>query len=276
MSKPPPPKRIQSSDILSRKQADPIIVLTAYDALMAGILDTHCDILLVGDSLGMVRLGMENTIAVTLDMMALHGRAVAHATHHAMVVIDMPFGSYQESPQIAYRNAVWLLQETGAQAVKLEGGSEMADTIRFLTQRGIAVMAHIGLTPQHIHQMGGFKVQGRTDQSRQKIHSDIKAIDDTGAFAIVLEGLIEDLAKEVTALTRLPTIGIGASVECDGQVLVTEDMLGFTSSTPKFVKSYADLRQAISSAVEAYAHDVTSRSFPNEDYCYYPNNSKKS
>lgn len=260
--------RKTTQDIRNRKGAEPIVVLTAYTAPMAALLDEHTDILLVGDSLGMVLYGMESTLPVTVEMMVQHGRAVMRGSQSSLVVIDMPFGSYQESPERAFRNASHILAETGAQAVKLEGGSEMAETVRFLTQRGVPVMGHVGLTPQHVQQFGGFRVQGRDDKAAQKIMSDAAAISDAGAFSMVIEGVVESLASEMTQHMAVPTIGIGASAACDGQVLVSEDMLGLNAWTPKFVKRYADMASLIREAAKAYADEVRNRTFPDSNNTY--------
>jgi 3-methyl-2-oxobutanoate hydroxymethyltransferase len=224
--------------------------------------------MLVGDSLGMVMHGMETTLGVTLDMMISHGRAVMRGSKHALVVIDMPFGSYEESPQVAFRNAVRVIQETGCSAVKMEGGARIAETIRYLTQRGIPVMAHIGLTPQMIQIFGGFKTQGRTQAEWPAIEEDAKAVADNGAFAVVLEGMAEPLAAKITREIAIPTIGIGASAECDGQILVLEDMLGLNPKPPKFVRQYASLGDGIQTAVKAYAADVRERLFPGRENVY--------
>jgi 3-methyl-2-oxobutanoate hydroxymethyltransferase len=259
---------LTSLHIRQRKEKEPVVVLTAYDGLMASLLDAHCDVLLVGDSLGMVRYGMDSTLSVTTEMMIMHGRAVVQASSHACVVVDMPFGSYQASPEQAFENAAQIMADTGCDAVKLEGGETMAKTIQFLTQRGIPVMAHIGLTPQYMHQLGGFRVQGRNDELAAMLIKDAKAIDEAGAFAVVVEGVVEPVAVEITKAISIPTIGIGASVKCDGQVLVTEDLLGLTNRPPKFVKVYAKLDKAISEAVEAYASEVKSRQFPGAEQLY--------
>jgi len=265
-------KRNTTSTLRKRKAGEKIIMLTAYDALMASLLDEHCDMLLVGDSLGMVRLGMTNTLPVSVEMMSIHGQAVMRGSKKALVVVDMPFGSYQESPPIAFRHAARLLQETGAQAVKLEGGEEMAETISYLTKRGIAVMGHIGLTPQHVQQMGGFKVQGKNEASWNKALRDAVAVNKAGAFAMVVEGVVELLAKEITEAVTIPTIGIGASAACDGQVLVTEDMLGLTDNPPKFVQQFVQLKGLISQAAEDYAAQVKAASFPSSEQCYHSKN----
>ncbi|RED18809.1 3-methyl-2-oxobutanoate hydroxymethyltransferase [Pontivivens insulae] len=263
-----PIRRITVPAITSRKGSDPIVSLTSYHAHTAAIVDKFADFILVGDSLGMVMHGMETTVGVPLDLMIMHGRAVVRGTRRALIVVDMPFGSYEESPQIAFRNAARIMKETGCGAVKLEGGARMAETIRFLTERGIPVMAHIGLTPQSSHVMGGFKTQGRDEESWAAHQADAAAVADAGAFALVLEGMVEPLAARITAEIAIPTIGIGASVECDGQILVLEDMLGLNPTPPKFVKVYGDLLGQIERAVEQYADDVRSRSFPTEDQVY--------
>lgn len=273
MSKHSKVRRYTTSTIRKRKGGEPIVMLTAYDALFASLMDDFCDMILVGDSLGMVRLGMETTLPVSVDTMILHGQAVMRASKRSLVVVDMPFGSYQQSPEIAFANAAKILQETGAQAIKLEGGEEMAETIRYLTERGIAVMGHIGLTPQHVQQMGGFKVQGKNEASWSKALRDAVAVDKAGAFAMVVEGVVEPLAKEVSEAVTVPTIGIGASAACDGQVLVTEDLLGLTDNPPKFVKQYVTLREVVTQAISNYTMEVKSRSFPAKEQCY---ESKKS
>jgi 3-methyl-2-oxobutanoate hydroxymethyltransferase len=256
-------------DIAQHKGTTPLVVLTAYTTPLAKILDPFVDILLVGDSLGMVLYGLPTTLGVTLDMMIAHGQAVMRGSERAAVVIDMPFGSYQESPQQAYRNAVKILQETGAMAVKIEGGSEMADTISFLTERGIAVMGHIGLKPQYIHGDGGYRAQGKTDREALKIKNDAQHLVKAGIFSLVIEGTYESIARDITENISIPTIGIGASLACDGQVLVSDDMLGLTGEfSPKFVKTYADLKDTIAKAVSDYANDVRTRAFPSVEHCY--------
>jgi 3-methyl-2-oxobutanoate hydroxymethyltransferase len=255
-------RRVAAPDIRARKGGDPIVVLTAYTAPMAQILDQHCDILLVGDSLGMVVHGMPNTVGVTLEMMILHGQAVMRGAERAMVVIDMPFGSYESGPEQAFASATRLLKETGAQAVKVEAGATIASTVAFLTQRGIPVMSHVGLLPQNVNVDGAFKAKGRTPEERKRIIADAKASDEAGAFAIVIEGVDESLGTEITAAVKAPTIGIGASAACDGQVLVVDDLLGLFDWTPKFVRRYADLKSVISEAVQSFAEDVRARRFP--------------
>ncbi|MCC9624608.1 3-methyl-2-oxobutanoate hydroxymethyltransferase [Thalassospira sp. MA62] len=262
-------RRTSVPDLRAQKGATPIVCLTAYTTPMAQRLDEHCDLLLVGDSLGMVVYGMDSTLAVTLDMMINHGKAVMRGSKTACVVIDLPFGSYQESKEQAFRNAAHVLSETGCAAVKLEGGAELADTIEFLTQRGVPVMAHIGLMPQQVNTMGGFKSQGRDDDAAQKVMNDAKAVAKAGAFSVVIEGTVEPVSRAITEAIDIPTIGIGASVACDGQVLVAEDILGmFSDFTPKFVKRYADLGDAVSDAVAEYAKEVRTRKFPADEHCF--------
>ncbi|SCZ74144.1 ketopantoate hydroxymethyltransferase [Epibacterium ulvae] len=255
-----------AEDIRAMKGGAPIVSLTAYTTPMAQIMDEHCDFVLVGDSVGMVMHGLTSTLAVTMEMMILHGQAVARGLRSAMMVIDMPFASYEEGPAQAFRNAARLMAETGAAAVKLEGGVEMAETIRFLVARGIPVMAHIGLTPQSVNTLGGYKVQGR-DEAASRVLADAHAIADAGAFAVVLEKLPASLSDQITAEIAIPTIGIGASVGCDGQVLVVDDMLGFfTAFKPKFVKRYADLGTQAEAAIAEYAAEVRARSFPAPEH----------
>ena len=261
-------KRFTVPEIRARKNAKPLVCLTCYHAHTARLLDQHVDIMLVGDSVGMVMHGMESTLGVTLEIMILHGRAVMRGSQRALVVVDMPFGTYEESPQIAFRNAARIIQETGCSAVKLEGGVRMAETIRFLSLRGIPVMAHIGLTPQMIQVLGGFKTQGRTAAEWPAIEADSQAVADAGAFAVVLEGMAEPLAAKITRSIGIPTIGIGASVECDGQILVLEDMLGLNPQTPKFVRQYANMGTDIETAVRGYAADVRARRFPGDENVY--------
>ncbi len=261
-------RRTTVPQIAQRKGGEPIVSLTSYHAHTAAIVDKHADFILVGDSLGMVMHGMESTVGVPLDLMIMHGKAVVRGTKQALIVVDMPFGTYEESPQVAFRNAAKIMKETGCGAVKLEGGARMAETIRFLTERGIPVMAHIGLTPQSSHVMGGFKTQGRNEDSWPLHEADAKAVSEAGAFAVVLEGMVEPLAARITKQIDIPTIGIGASADCDGQILVLEDMLGLNPWTPKFVKVYGQLGPMIEQAVSDYAADVKSRAFPTEDEVY--------
>ncbi|WP_455481120.1 3-methyl-2-oxobutanoate hydroxymethyltransferase [Bartonella sp. B12(2025)] len=261
-------KRITSSEIRSRKGQQPIVSLTAYQTYTAQIADPYCDFLLVGDSVGMVVYGFETTLPVNLDMMILHGQAVMRGSKKALVVVDMPFGSYEESPEQAFSNASRVLAETGCGAVKLEGGVYMAETIDFLCKRGIPVMGHIGLTPQAVNRFGGFKTQGRKESDWQRIKADGVAIEEAGAFAVVVEGVVEPLAVKLTEELSIPTIGIGASNQCDGQVLVMEDMLGYSAYVPKFVRRYGTLKQAMETAIKNYAEDVTSRAFPADAEVY--------
>jgi 3-methyl-2-oxobutanoate hydroxymethyltransferase len=261
-------RRITVPQIKAHKGHEPVVCLTCYHAHTARLLDGHVDLMLVGDSLGMVMHGLENTLGVTLEMMISHGKAVMRGSSRALVVVDMPFGSYEESPAIAFRNAARIIQETGCAAVKLEGGARMAETVRYLAQRGIPVMGHIGLTPQGINVAGGFKTVGRTQEEWPQIEDDARALDEAGAFAIVLEGMAEPLAARITRQISIPTIGIGASAACDGQVLVMEDMLGLNPNPPKFVREYASLGPAIEAAVKAYAADVRSRAFPGTENVY--------
>jgi 3-methyl-2-oxobutanoate hydroxymethyltransferase len=261
-------RRITVPEIRAHKGGKPVVCLTCYHAHTARLLDQHVDLMLVGDSLGMVMHGLENTLGVTLEMMITHGKAVMRGSNRALVVVDMPFGSYEESPAIASRNAARIIQETGATAVKLEGGSRMAQTIRYLTQRGVPVMGHIGLTPQMIHVKGGFRTTGRTHEEWPALEEDARAVAEAGAFAVVLEGMAEPLAAKITTDIAIPTIGIGASAACDGQVLVMEDMLGLNPNPPKFVREYAHLGPAIEAAVKAYASDVRERRFPGTENVY--------
>lgn len=261
-------QRITVPDILARKGGTPIVCLTSYHAHTARLIDPYVDMLLVGDSLGMVMHGMENTLGVSLDLMIMHGKAVVRGADRALVAVDMPFGSYEESPAVAFRNAARVLQETGCTAVKLEGGHRMAETIYYLSERGIPVMAHIGMTPQSIQMMGGFKTQGLRREDWPEIEEDALAVAEAGAFAVVLEALAEPLAVKITKNIPIPTIGIGASVKCDGQILVTEDILGLSPNPPKFVKEYASLAGQISGAAEAFANEVRRREFPSSAHTY--------
>ncbi|MBE1285176.1 MAG: 3-methyl-2-oxobutanoate hydroxymethyltransferase [Rhodobacteraceae bacterium] len=257
-----------ADDIRALKGQTPIVSLTAYTTPMARLMDAHCDFVLVGDSVGMVLHGLSSTLSVTMEMMILHGKAVARGLQSAMMVIDMPFSSYEESPEQAFRNAARLMAETGAAAVKLEGGIEMAETIRFLVKRGIPVMAHIGLTPQSINTLGGYKVQGR-DAQADAVIADAHAVADAGAFSVVLEKVPQNLADSITAELAIPTIGIGASAGCDGQILVVDDMLGFfTAFKPKFVKRYVDLGPAAEAAIAEYAAEVRARTFPAAEHVF--------
>ena len=261
-------KRITVPEIMARKGREPIVCLTSYHAHTARLIDPYVDLLLVGDSLGMVMYGMETTLGVTLDMMIAHGAAVVRGAEKALIVVDLPFGTYEESPSQAFHNAARTLKETGCQAVKLEGGVRMAETVKYLTERGIPVMGHIGLTPQNVNVMGGYKTQGREQQQWPELEADAKALAEAGAFAIVLEGVAAELADRISSQIKVPTIGIGASAGCDGQILVTEDMLGLSPTVPKFVKEFATLGAQIAGAAEAYANDVRSRKFPEEQHTY--------
>ena len=262
--------RVSIPDLISRKNGEPIVSLTAYTAPMAKILDPHCDFLLVGDSLGMVLYGMDSTLDVTLDMMINHGVAVVRGSSRACIIVDMPFGTYQESPEQAYRNCARVIAKTGCSAVKIEGGVEMADTVSFLVQRGIPVMGHVGLKPQSVNIVGSYRAHGRERDEAEKVREDARAISSAGAFSIVLEGIIEKLAAEITDEIRAVTIGIGASAKCDGQILVTEDAIGmFSEFTPKFVKRFSETGEDIGNAVSEYAREVKERIFPGDEHCYH-------
>lgn len=256
-------RRLTAPDIAGRKGAEPVVCLTAYTAPMAKLLDPHVDLLLVGDSMGMALYGMESTLGVTLDMSIAHGAAVVRGSKHACVIVDMPFGTYQESPAQAFRNCARVMTETGCSGVKIEGGIEMAETVRFLVERGIPVQGHVGLKPQSVNTAGGFRSQGHDSNSAQKIVDDAKAIADAGAFSIVIEAVVESVARKITDQIPIVTIGIGASPYCDGQVLVSEDALGmFTDFTPKFVKRFGEVGEAIGKAAADYAREVRARTFP--------------
>ena len=271
---PAPMRRLTVTKIRARKEfgqtAEPIVMLTAYTARQAQLLDAHCDMLLVGDSLGQVIYGLPSTIPVTMEMMANHAAAVVRGSYHAVVVVDMPFGSYEASKEQAFESAARLLKESGAAAIKLEGGEAMAETVAFLNSRGIPVMGHVGLTPQAVNVLGGYAARGRSDAEADKIVGDAKALDEAGAFAIVVEGVVEPIAIAVTEAVACPTIGIGASAKCDGQVLVTDDMVGMFERVPRFVKKYDDVAAIISGAAEQYAAEVRNRSFPGDDQLYQP------
>lgn len=265
-------RRATTVDIRARKRrhgAEPLVCLTAYTVITARLLDAHTDLLLVGDSLGMVLYGLDTTVGVTLDMMIAHGQAVMRGAKRACVIVDMPFGSYQESPEMAFRNAARIMKEVGCAGVKIEGGVEMASTVRFLTQRGIPVLGHVGLMPQSVNTAGGFKARGRSDAEAAQILADANAIADNGAFAVVVEGVMEPLARRITDDVEIPTIGIGGSPACDGQILVTEDMAGlFTDFQPRFVKRYMDLGSGIAEAARLYAADVRAGTFPGPEHCF--------
>lgn len=268
MSVQKPSSRITAPEIFARKGGAPIVALTSYHAHTAAIADRHVDFILVGDSLGMVMHGFETTLPVPLDLMIMHAKAVMRGARRALVVVDMPFGSYEESPSQAFHNAARVIKETQCGAVKIEGGVRMAETIRFLSDRGIPVMAHIGLTPQYINMFGGFKTQGRKRSEWAAIEDDARAVEAAGAFAVVLEAVAEPLAARITKAVGIPTIGIGASAECDGQILVMEDMLGLSPRVPKFVKEFGRVGEAIEKAIAAYAEEVRKRQFPSKANTY--------
>src|SRR5437764_4728620 len=261
-------KRLTAPDIRARKGGQPIVCLTSYHAHTARLLDRHCDLILVGDSLGMVMHGLETTVPVTLDMMILQGLAVMRGSKRALVVVDMPFGSYEASKEQDFISAARVMKETGCGAIKLEGGRRMADTIAFLTERGVPVMGHVGLTPQSINTIGSFRAQGRDEADWGPIEADAKAVADAGAFAVVIEAVAEPLGRRISGQVPIPTIGIGASAACDGQILVLEDMLGLSPRVPKFVRRYGDLGLGIEAAIQAYAKDVRSRAFPGPEHVY--------
>lgn len=271
---PAPMKRLTVPKVRARKKngltEEPLVMLTAYTARQAQLLDAHCDLLLVGDSLAQVIYGLPSTVPVTLEMMANHGAAVVRGSYHSVVIVDMPFGSYEASKEQAFESAAYLLKQTGAAAVKLEGGEAMAETVEFLNSRGIPVMGHVGLTPQAVNVLGGYMARGRTDAEAEKIVSDAIALDQAGAFGIVLEGVLEPIAIKATKAVACPTIGIGASAQCDGQVLVTEDMLGMFERVPRFVKKYEDIASVIEKTVAHYAEEVRERSFPSAEQTYQP------
>jgi 3-methyl-2-oxobutanoate hydroxymethyltransferase len=269
MSTPPRQKRLTPADIGALKGVRPIVSLTAYTTPIARIMDAHCDLLLVGDSLGMVLYGLDTTVGVTMEMMIAHGQAVMRGTKRACVIVDLPFGSYQESKEQAFRNAVCLMKETGCDGVKLEGGAEMAETVEFLVARGVPVFGHIGLMPQQVNTSGGYRSKGHSEAEQEKIRRDAKAIDEAGAFAMVIEGTVEPLAREITTTVKSATIGIGASPACDGQVLVSDDMLGlFNEFKPRFVKHFAELANVIDKAVADYAEEVKARTFPGPEHTF--------
>jgi len=271
---PVPGKRMTVPAIRARKidgvTEQPLVMLTAYTMRMAQLLDPHCEMLLVGDSLGQVIYGLPSTVPVSLEMMCAHGAAVVRGSWHSLVAVDMPFGSYEASPEQAFASAARVMKESGCAAVKLEGGEAMAPTIAFLSQRGIPVIGHVGLTPQAVNQLGGYAARGKSEAEAKKIVGDARAVADAGAFCVVVEGVMEAIADEVTGAVGVPVIGIGASPKCDGQVLVTEDMLGLFERTPRFVKRYDNLASRIGSAVEVYAGEVRARTFPTADQTYRP------
>ncbi|MGA7015447.1 MAG: 3-methyl-2-oxobutanoate hydroxymethyltransferase [Pseudolabrys sp.] len=261
-------RRLTAPDIRARKGGEPIVCLTSYHAHTARLVDAYCDVILVGDSLGMVMHGLETTVPVTLDMMILQGHAVMRGSKRALVVVDMPFGSYESSKEQAFMNASRVLKETGCGAIKVEGGKRMAETIAFLTERGVPVMAHVGLTPQAINTIGSVRAQGRDESDWSRIEQDAIAVSQAGAFAVVIEAVAEPLARKLTSAVAIPTIGIGASVACDGQILVLEDMLGLSPRVPKFVKRYGTLGPGIEKAIADYAAEVRSRTFPGPEHVY--------
>ncbi len=262
-------QRVTVPQLMSRKGQRKIVALTAHNSVMAQLVDEFLDFILIGDSTAMVAYGLPNTLSITVEQIAAHSAAVARSTRHACVVADMPFGSYQKSCEQAFENAAYLLAQGHADAVKLEGGANMAPTIAFLTSRGIPVLGHIGLMPQHVHTMGGYKAQGMTDAAAQQLLADAQAVAQAGAFGVVIEGVKESVAAEITAEVTVPTIGIGASAACDGQILVTEDMLGLNGDrVPRFVKRYADLANEIKAAVQRYADDVRVGAFPEDKHCF--------
>lgn len=267
---PEPVRRLTVPAIAARKGGEPIVMLTAYTARMAQLLDPHCDMLLVGDSLGQVIYGLDTTVRVTLDMMCAHGAAVVRGSYRSVVVVDMPFGSYEAGPAQAFASAARIMKETGAAAVKLEGGVAMAETVAFLSARGIPVVGHVGLTPQAVNALGGYGARGRTNAEFDKIVSDARAVAEAGVFALVIEGVVEPLARSITDAVSCPTIGIGASPACDGQVLVVDDMLGMFERVPRFVKRFDDLAARIDATARAYAAAVRDRSFPGPDNLYLP------
>ena len=271
---PVPGKRMTVPAIRARKvggvTAEPLVMLTAYTMRMAQLLDPHCEMLLVGDSLGQVIYGLPSTVPVSMEMMCAHGAAVVRGSWHALVAVDMPFGSYEGAPEQAFASAARIMKESGCAAVKLEGGAAMAETIAFLSARGVPVIGHVGLTPQAVNQLGGYGARGKSEAEAAKILSDAKAVADAGAFSIVVEGVLEGIADKVTEAVAVPVIGIGASAKCDGQVLVTEDMLGLFERTPRFVKRYADLATEIGEAAAKYAGEVRERSFPTDEQTYRP------
>jgi 3-methyl-2-oxobutanoate hydroxymethyltransferase len=261
-------RRLTAPDIRARKGGEPIVSLTSYHAHTAQLVDRHCDVILVGDSLGMVMHGLETTVPVTLDMMILQGHAVMRGSKRALVVVDMPFGSYEASKEQAFMNAARVLKETGCGAIKVEGGRRLSETIHFLTERGVPVMGHVGLTPQAINTIGSFRAQGREEKDWAPIEDDARAVAEAGAFALVIEAVAEPLARRITQQVAIPTIGIGASAACDGQILVLEDMLGLSPRVPRFVKRYGDIGPGIEAAIAGYARDVRARAFPGADHVY--------
>ena len=268
MSKQTKIRRKTVKDIAAAKGKTPLVCLTAYTAPMAELLDPLCDVILVGDSVGMVVHGLTSTVGVTMEMMIMHGKAVMRGSQQAFVIVDMPFGSYETNPDQAFLNAARIMSETGCQAVKIESGTYASAQIRHLVDRGVPVMGHVGLRPQAVNVDGGFKAKGRSRSGWEKAIAEAKAADEAGAFAIVVEGVSKDLAEEITKSVSCPTIGIGASEKCDGQILVTDDMLGLFEWTPKFVRKFGHIRADIIEAAEAYRAGVQDRSFPGKDEVY--------
>ena len=262
-------RRMTAPQITARKGGEPIVCLTAYDAPTAALVDEYCDLILVGDSLGMVVHGLPSTVGVTLDMMIMHGQAVMRTAHKSLVVVDLPFGSYEDSVETAFKNASRVMMETGCQAVKIESGSYAAETIAYLVERGIPVMSHVGLRPQSMNVLGGFRARGRSTEIADEIIENAIAAAEAGSFAVVVEGVSEELANRVTKAVDIPTIGIGASAQCDGQILVTPDMLGQFARVPKFVKKYGNQLEQTREAISNYASDVKDRSFPGEANLYH-------
>src|SRR5690625_1904416 len=262
-------KRRTVPELMSFKGQQKIVALTAYTAPFARILDAHLDMILVGDSTAMVGYAMRDTLSITIEQMAAHGAAVVRSTSQPCIVIDMPFGSFQESAQQAFRQAAYLLAHSGAAAVKIEGGAALAPTTKFLVERGIPVLAHVGLMPQYVNTMGGFKAQGLNEEAANLIERDALAHQEAGAFAVVVEGVAEPLGRRLTQRLSIPTIGIGASPDCDGQILVTEDILGLSGPRiPRFAQQFADVGALIDQAVQQYANDVRAGSFPTLDHCF--------
>ncbi|MEL6318681.1 MAG: 3-methyl-2-oxobutanoate hydroxymethyltransferase [Pseudomonadota bacterium] len=263
-----PRKKTTVPGFTRRKGGEPLVCLTAYTAHVARLCDAECDMLLVGDSLGMVIHGMPNTLGVTMEHMIMHGQAVMRGAEKALVVVDMPFGSFEESPEVAFRNAARIVKETGCHAVKLEGGRDMAPTIAHLTRRGVPVCAHVGLMPQNLNVAGGFKTRGRDSADWYDVIADAKAVEEAGAFAVVVEGVVEPLAKAITEALAIPTIGIGASPACDGQILVFEDMIGLFPRVPTFVKRFGTMQDMMQDAIGTYASEVRARRFPGAEHVY--------
>ena len=261
-------RRLTANDIRAKKGGEPIVALTSYHAHTARLVDKYCDVILVGDSLGMVMHGLETTVPVTLEMMIMQGLAVMRGSRRALVVVDMPFGSYEGSKEQAFASAARVMKETGCGAIKVEGGRRLAETIAFLTERGVPVMGHVGLTPQSINTIGSFRAQGREEKDWGPIEADARAVAEAGAFSLVIEAVAEPLARRITETVAIPTIGIGASPACDGQILVLEDMIGLSPRVPKFVKRYGELGPLIEAAVAGYADEVRSRAFPGPDQVY--------